>query len=304
MPTDTAVVALINGVECHYRTAPSLRIERDLKYVDVFGLLPLIHALDVNPTTGKWDPQNILFSGPPGEGKSLLPAYYCQRNQIPYLALDCNPETRERKMLGGFGGRDGTTYWMMGTLSEAIITANDEGVAALVIEEINTLSPPLQKTLNSLLDFRKKVEVPELSTTLALRPDAALLVFATMNPSEFGGTYDMNHDLKSRFFEVDVPYPAPATTKQILREMVPVENIPDHIINSIISIAMETRQGATGYALSTRDLVSLLTILPRVGWETVLFLLSQKFTEADRKLMVRRIHDITQVVVPERLGKE
>lgn len=297
-------VMLINGIECRYVPPVGHLLEKNLKYIDTFGLLPLIQKLSFDPTTRKWNPPNILITGPKGGGKSLLFAYLAQENDIPYLAVDCSEETKERHLKGGFVAKSGETPFVLGTVTNAIQVANECGVAMLVLEEINALSPQMQKLLNPLTDFRRKMEVPELGTKFSLVPGAVLFVCGTMNPTVYGGTYELNADLKSRFIEIEVPYPPPAAEKRILREMAPVGQIPtEDVLDKLVDIAKETRQDAVEYALSTRDLVQLLESCLRVGWDETLFLLAQKFSPEQRKLVVDRIRDITRLSVSKDLAE-
>jgi hypothetical protein len=69
----------------------------------------------------------------------------------------------------------------------------------------------------------------------------------------------------------------------------------------LVNIARETRQGATSYAISTRDLVQTMELLPRTDWGTALFLMGQKFQGADRQLFIDRVRDITGMAVSDLL---
>ena len=302
-PIENGVLSL-NGVECRYMVPAALKLQKQLKYVDTYGLLPLISKLSFDPVNGRWHPINLLLTGPKGNGKSLLFAYFAQENDIPYLAIDCSEETKERHLKGGFIVKSGETPFVLGTVTNAIQIANEVGVAMLVLEEVNALSPQMQKLLNPLTDFRRKMEAPEIPYRFELVPGATLFVCGTMNPNVYGGTYELNEDLKSRFLELELPYPPPAAEKKILREMAPAgAPPPDDVLNKLVDIAKETRQESTGYALSTRDLVQLLESCLRVGWEEVLFLLAQKFNADDRKLVIDRIRDITRVAVAPDLAE-
>lgn len=288
----------ISGVEVRYMTPASLLVQNGLRYIDTFGLLPLFTKLSFDPIQRRWDPPNLLLTGHKGNGKSLLFAYFAQENQIPYLTIDCSEETRERHLKGGFVVKNGSTPFVLGTVANAIHVANEYGQAMLVFEEINALSPQRQKEINPLTDFRKKIEIPELSTRFELLPHAKLFICGTMNPSVYGGTYELNEDLKSRFLEIDVPYPPPASEIRILKEMTPpgVE-VSEEALGKLIDIAQQTRQGATGYSLSPRDLVQLLHVIARVGWDDALFMAAQKFSLQDRNLIIDRIRDITRTGV-------
>lgn len=289
----------INGVEVRFMRAQDLRIQKGLVYYDTFGLVPLIQGLCCDQIAKVWDPVNLLLTGPKGNGKSLLLATYAQQMGLPYLVIDCSEETRERHLKGGFVVKGGSTPFILGTVANAIHVANETGAAMLVFEEINALSPQRQKELNALTDFRKKVEIPELSWRLELKPGAKLFIAGTMNPSVYGGTYELNEDLKSRFVELEMPYPPAEAERQILTMSLPGPALQglSGIVERLVDIAQQTRQEVTGYALSTRDLVEILKSVTRVGWEDALFLAAQKFSIDDRKLIVDRIKDITKVSV-------
>jgi AAA+ superfamily predicted ATPase len=302
--TSGSGVLNINGIECRYVPPVGFLLGKTLRYIDTYGLLPLIQKLSFDPLTKRWSPPNLLITGPKGGGKSLLFAYIAQENDIPYLAVDCSEETKERHLKGGFVAKSGETPFVLGTITNAIQVANECGVAMLVFEEINALSPQMQKMLNPLTDFRRKVEVPELGTRFSLTTGSTLFVCGTMNPTVYGGTYELNADLKSRFVEIEVPYPPPAAEKRILREMAPVGHIPNEdVLDKLVDIAKETRQDTVDYALSTRDLVQLLESCLRVGWDETLFLLAQKFSPEQRKLVVDRIRDITRIGVAKDLAE-
>jgi MoxR-like ATPase len=215
---------------------------------------------------------------------------------MPYLSLDCSEGTRDRHLKGGYTvNSQGSTPFILGTIANAVQVANEYGLAMLVFEELNALSPQLQKDVNALTDFRKKIEVPELSYRFSLLPGKRLFIGATMNPAVYGGTYELNRDLKNRFIEVDVPYPPPDQEKKLLRAMAPA--LPEDTLNRLVDIAQHTRQEATAYSLSPRDLVQVISMIPRVGWTDALFLAAQKFSDADRTLIIDRIKDITKTSI-------
>lgn len=275
-----------------------------LTYVDVYGILPLLDRLCYQARTELWDPPNLLLTGPAGVAKTLLLAYLAQEERLPYLSIDCTEETRERQIRGGFIVRSGETPFVMGTATNAIHVANEVGAALLVIEELPALTPQMQKLVNSITDFRRKIELPELSTRIELRPDAKLWVCATRNPSVYGGGYELNQDLKSRFMEIEVPYPPQEGETRILRELAPPGfDIADEALTTLVNIARETRQSATSYALSPRDLVQFLQVLPRMDWQDTLFLIAQKFPPESRKLVIDRISAITNLPVAEGLNQ-
>jgi nitric oxide reductase NorQ protein len=224
-----------------------------------------------------------------------------EQGGIPYLSVDCSEETRERHLKGGFVAKSGETPYVFGAITNALQVANENGAAILVFEEMNSLSPQMQKLINPLTDFRKKIELPELSSSIALREGARLWVVGTMNPSVYGTTYEVNDDLKSRFVELELSYPPPTAEKRILREATGL-TIQDGVLDHLVNIANESRQGAMGYEISTRDLTQTLHVIARVGWEDGLFMLGQKFSADDRKLFIDRASDITRTGIHQDLS--
>jgi hypothetical protein len=297
----------VNGVEVRYMQAEDLLVQKNLTYFDVFGLVPLIDGLCCDQVSKTWDPVNLLLNGPKGNGKSLLLATYAQQYQIPYFTVECSEETRERHLKGGFVVKGGSTPYVLGTVANAIQVANEHGKAMLVFEEINALSPQRQKELNALTDFRKKVEIPELSWRVELQPGRKLFIAGTMNPSVYGGTYELNEDHKSRFVEIEMPYPPPEQERRILELSLASPYMVSQlsgVIEKLVDIAQQTRQeGGVHYALSTRDLTEMLKSVTRIGWEPTLFLIGQKFSIEDRILMADRIRDITKIPVDKNLAE-
>lgn len=288
----------VNGIEVRFVPPQGLIVHKDLPYIDSFSILSLLDRLAHDPGTREFDPPNVLLSGPKGIGKTLLFHHWAFRAQMPYISLDCSEETKDRQLKGGFVILpDGSTVFVLGKLASAIVAANIYGQAVVVLEEINALPPQQQKNLNPFTDFRRKIEIPELGWHLEVQDDASLLIAATMNKAAYGGTYDLNEDLKSRFNEIDLPYPSAEAEKEILRGAVPRMQPHDSVLEMLIRIAQQTRQEQTAYSLSPRDLVQLLVAVHRVGWEDALFLAGQKFTDEDRKLVLERIKDITKISV-------
>ncbi len=283
----------VNGVEVFYMKPEDLLVTRELDYFDVNDVQKVMAT--IFSESGRWDPINLLLTGPKGLGKSLCFASYAKEEGIPYLTLECSEETRERHFKGGFVVKNGDTPFVMGTVANAIQVANEYGRAMLVLEEINALTPQRQKELNAVTDFRKKIEIPELSWKLELRADAKLLIAGTMNPCVYGGTYDMNEDLKSRFLEIEVSYPSFDEEARIMTHFHP--SVESKFIEWLIRIAEESRQGTTQYALSPRDLVDILKVYARSDENLALSMLGGKFSPEDRKFMSERIRDITGIVL-------
>jgi len=210
----------------------------------------------------------VLFVGPKGTAKTLLVARFAADMKIPLIQFDCSEQTKRRDALGRFRpvGNQQIDF-MVGDLARAIHLANKHGACILSFEEINALTPAMQKVLNQLLDWRRHVYIPEIGRTFYLKEGSKLAIVATCNPTYYGGTFELNEDLRSRFIEYEVPYPTEQEEQRILNVLFKDEDsdILSEFVPKLTKLAMETRNARNrnelGYALSTRDITHMLTAL-------------------------------------------
>lgn len=267
-------------------------------YVDVHHLAEFFNLVAYN--------YNILLKGPKGCGKSLAVDNFAFVTQTPKITMNCSEDSKEKHILGNFiikqGANGMESPWVLGNVAKAIDIANEYGRAILVFEEVNALTPQIQKQLNSLLDFRKSVDIGQLSRSFKLRENAFLWVVGTMNPSVYGGTYELNEDLRSRWIDVDLSYPNKAQERAIIDANVQFMPLPapapdpnrqladwNTMVDTFIKLGGETRTGQTQYALSSRDLVTHVKLAKDVGLKQALQLLVCKFEGDDKKTVISRI---------------
>lgn len=281
-------------------------------FVDVHELTPLYNAVAYK--------YNLLLKGPKGDGKSLSLVHFAAQTVTPHIAFNCSEDTKEKHFLGSFAIRPGKVVgsiespWVLGAVALAIDIANEYGRAILTFEEINALTPQVQKLLNSVTDFRKNVYVAQLSRYFSLREGAFLWCTATMNPSVYGGTYDLNEDTRSRWIEVQLDYPNAEQELQIINANVPFDpakmgihpNRPaiqeqewNSLVAQCVKLAGETRTGDFTYALSSRDIVALVGLIQDVGLKSALQLMVFKFEGSDRELAIARVTSNFQKMYPK-----
>ena len=195
-----------------------------------------------------------ILVGPKGIGKTLCIESYAYQHKIPLIRHDCSEDTKKYDLYGSYNIINGQTFFELGVIPTAIETANQTGQAILVLEEFNALTNEMQKILNPILDYRKSIVINRLNKTYTLKDDCKLLVVATMNPSYYAGTNEINEDIKSRFGVWKWDYPKEENEKKILY----TKDIPKVIIQGMIQMAFDTRNAyakeTIEYALSTRDL--------------------------------------------------
>jgi MoxR-like ATPase len=237
---------------------------------------------------------NLFLVGAKGLGKSLSFLAYAAKIQCPVVVVDCSEDIRRSHLVGTYVLQGNNTPFVLGPLPTAFQIANDYGQCMLLLEECNALSPQMQKVLNSALDFRRRVEVPECQKVFSLQADAKLWIVGSMNQTTYGGTYEINEDLKSRVRMLALEYPKPKEEERILRTVLDANQwkVPAVTIKALLTLAQESRQKAVDYALSTRDLLQILEDTVLLGERKALILSLGKFDGEDRITMQARIESI------------
>lgn len=270
------------------------KAKKNVKYVDVFQLLPLYEKMRFEA--------NMILVGPKGVGKSLSFHHFANQESVPIVTADCSEDMRRSQLVGGYILRGEDTPFVLGPVTTAFEVANEEGSCVLLLEEINALTPQAQKLLNPLADFRKRLEVPEAGKVFRLKKGCKLWIVGTMNTSAYGGVYSLNEDLKSRFRILPLSYPMLDDEKVIITETIDpdlLSELPSNILDKLLILCNETRQGALEYALSTRDLVQLVEDSARLGVEQALQISTGKFEDSDRDTYIARIRSILGVTFDE-----
>ncbi|RLJ03513.1 MAG: hypothetical protein DRP11_00535 [Candidatus Aenigmatarchaeota archaeon] len=204
----------------------------------------------------------LLLIGPKGIGKTLSFAAFAAQKGVPIIQFDCSENVKRGDLIGRFLLRGDEVVYQLGVIPTAFEVANKKGAAILVFEELNALTPQMQKVLNQALDWRRHCFIPELNKVYRLKPGVKLLIAATMNPSTYGGVHELNEDLLSRFAVWYWNYPGKDLEKRIITEVAlrnGFNEIPGEILDGILRLAKETRAsvaaGDVEYALSPRDIV-------------------------------------------------
>jgi MoxR-like ATPase len=267
-----------------YRANPALT------YADVWKLGDLFDGLAFK--------SNLILVGPKGIGKTLSFQHYAAKKSLPIVTTDCSEDVRRGNLIGMHLLRGQETPFVLGPVTTAIEVANEVGACVLVLEEINALSPQMQKVLNPIADFRKKVEVPECGRVFNLRNGAKLWVVGTMNTSAYGGVYSLNEDLKSRFRMLSLGYPSPEEETKIIKAHFPT-GVDDSLLKKMQLLAQETRQKALEYALSPRDLVQVIEDTGNIGLERALRMVIGKFEGEDQAAVKLRIQSIFGISLKE-----
>jgi len=205
----------------------------------------------------------FLLIGPKGIGKTLSVDAFAYKNDLPLVRYDCSENTKSYDFIGRYLPIGDEVVFQLGILPTAIEVANKSTnkMAILVLEELSALTGAMQKVLNQLLDYRNSIFVPGINKHYQLDSGVKLLICATMNPSDYGGTHELNEDLKSRFPTWKLKYPTERKEARILN----TEGIDRDLVKNMILLAKETRgaakKGEINYALSPRDLDTFFNLI-------------------------------------------
>lgn len=265
----------------------------DLPYSDVWNLHGLFDGLAFK--------SNLVLMGPKGIGKTMSFQSYAASKSIPIVTFDCSEDVRRSHLLGNFVMRGNETPFMLGPLTTAFEVANEVGSCIVVLEEVNGLSPQMQKVLNPIADFRRRIEVPEAKAVFDLKPGAKIWLVGTMNTSAYGGVYALNEDLKSRFRMLSLGYPSPEEEAKIIASHFTNGKVDATLLKKVMLLAQETRQKALEYALSPRDVVQILEDAINVGMERSLRIAIGKFEGEDQTTVKARITSIFGYTLTEKV---
>jgi MoxR-like ATPase len=260
-----------------------LYITEPLRYIDSLQLHEIYKRIAYN--------SHLILKGPKGDGKTLSVLTFAAQTQTPIVIQECSEDTKAYHLMGSQTLLGDETVYVLGALPTAIDVANEVGKCILLFEEINALPPGVQKQLNAITDFRQMVSMPHIGRTYKTKPGCKLWVVGTMNPSVYGGTYDLNEDLKSRFEEIEVSYHSMKQEKEILRAVCG-NLVDDKMLDLLIRFAKDTRQKTTAYSISTRDLVRLVQTVSVVGLDVALQMVVCKFEGEDRDVVLKRMASV------------
>ena len=194
-------------------------------------------------------PQHILIDGHKGTGKTQLVRTFAHDNNIPCVTLDCSNETSEEHLKGSLINLG--TY-QLGVIPQAFEVANKYGECILHLDEMSCLLKTEQKLLNSLLDWRTEISIPECNKVYKLKKGAKLLVVGTMNPLTSRNDYEvekLNPDLKSRFIQLQIHYPKESELKKIIESNFKINKEFIKMISDTKEMTMKKDEDSTKYSI-------------------------------------------------------
>lgn len=173
------------------------------KYVVLDGKLKKVPCMDTMTKLGPWElyeamleakHARILSYGPPGLGKSYSPAKWAKKNDAFYCGITLTDQTPMSELRGHFILKGNEFVWHDGVVARAWRKSH-EGVAVLVLNEINEAGTDVETFLHNVLDDPEfaRLDLPN-GDVVRPCPDNMITV-ATMN----GIPQNLREALRDRF---------------------------------------------------------------------------------------------------------
>ena len=204
----------------------------------------------------------ILLEGDPGVGKSALVSAIAEICGYPLVRINLSEQTDLSDLLGSDLPSENGFRWVDGILLKAV----KEG-AFILLDELNLANQTVLEGLNSLLDHRRSLFIPELM--LSVKAPNTLRIFGTQNPrSQGSGRKGLPQSFVNRFLNVYVDVLKSQDYDWILSNL--FTNIPTYVLEYILESTKQLRAGLDGlqfgvsggpWELNVRDMMRLCDML-------------------------------------------
>lgn len=145
---------------------------------------------------------SVLLIGETGVGKDVLFKYVAQETNRPMVRINFGIGSTYEDLVGMFvPTSDGHFKWIDGVLTTAV----REGWI-FVADEVNAAPPEATMPLHGVTEEESARELTIEETNEVVKPHSEFKFAATMNPSKYAGTKELNRAFQNRFYSFEVPY--------------------------------------------------------------------------------------------------
>lgn len=205
--------------------------------------------------------KSVMLEGPPGVGKTSLVQYLAQKVGVKFYRVNLNEQTDLIDLLGSDIPSDASSIfaWADGVL----VRAMKEG-AWLLLDELNMATQTVLEGLNSILDHRGAIYIPELDTTITKSPD--FRIFASQNPISMGsGRKGLPHSFITRFTRVWIEELSRESLEAIIFRVYPfIQQSPNlsRLVNYFFEVKQLLKESAHGdWEFNLRDLHKMVEVV-------------------------------------------
>jgi len=148
------------------------------------------------------------FIGPPGCGKTWNALRVNKDLKCEVFKIDGSPNLCKEDMEGNFITKGTEVVFNYGIIPQAIISANKNGFAVIIVNEFNNLLPNVQASFNALLDFQGELNLGiNGGERLVVEEGKKLIFISTMN-EDLAGLNPLQEAMKTRFeYFIEFDYP-------------------------------------------------------------------------------------------------
>ncbi len=191
------------------------------------------------------DHRPILMEGPPGAGKTSIVKALASMVNVSLSRVNLSESTEMSDLIGGDvpGPSPGSFCFRQGELLRAM-----ELGKWVLLDEMNLASQSVLEGLNSLLDHRRSVFVPELATEVVAHPN--FRIFAAQNPVHDGcGRRGLPQSFLNRFVKVSIEAPSDADLLFIATESFPKVDgtLIEKVVNTVGRLRKRFRETSSQY---------------------------------------------------------
>jgi len=212
-------------------------------------------------------PQNVMFVGPQGCGKTEMGVWFAAKTSRPCYIHNCGAIREPRDWFGARDAKEGSIFFNSSEFIRAIRTPG----CTVILDEFNRLHTANTNTIYPILDSRRRVFVEEMNETIEVAE--GVVFFATANIGyAHTGTFTMDSAMEDRWgIRVDVSFLDADKEAQIISRKT---GISKHVSERLAKLAGDVRKKSKGLestlskAISTRQLLQtaqLMRYLERDG---------------------------------------